>query len=99
MNALALKLTARQREVMDGVANGLGNIEIAEVLRVQVRTVESLKRNARKRLGATTAQEAANMWVRGEDKRPDADVRIAARALLRAVYEMADRELIRRKPG
>ena len=93
MNALAHKLTKRQVEVMQGVAEGLNNVEIAEVLHIDVRAVETLKRNVRKRLGAETARDAANMWIRAENKTVDADVRIAARALLRAVYEMADKQL------
>lgn len=93
MNALAHKLTKRQVEVMQGVGMGMNNVEIAEALRIGVRTVEDQKRKVRKRLGAETARDAANMWIRAENKTVDADVRIAARALLRAVYEMADKQL------
>lgn len=63
-------LTERQIEVVQLVARGLSNKEIARALGISTRTVEDHVSNARKRLGkgnrAHLAAWAATRWA-GED--------------------------------
>ena len=62
-SALSL-LTARQREVVQLVALGLTNIEIAGRLRIGRRTVESHLERARNRLGLGSRTELAAWSIR-----------------------------------
>lgn len=54
-----LTLTAREAEVMQNVENGLTNKNIAARLRISVRTVETHRLNARKKLAAQAEGGAA----------------------------------------
>jgi len=54
----AARLTSRQREVAELVAQGLTNREIASHLKLSVRTVDSHVAEAMRRLGASTRAEA-----------------------------------------
>ena len=51
-------LTPRQREVLEGVASGMTNIEIADRLRLQPATVKAYWQEAMQRLGVRNRAEA-----------------------------------------
>jgi DNA-binding NarL/FixJ family response regulator len=57
----AASLTARQREVVDGLVRGLGNVAIAEELGISVKTVEKHLADVRVRWGARTRAEVARL--------------------------------------
>jgi predicted ATPase/DNA-binding CsgD family transcriptional regulator len=57
-------LTARQREILERLADGQGNREIADALYLSVRTVEDHVSNLLERLGVASRAEAAAL-VRG----------------------------------
>ena len=61
---LGIPLTGRQRNVIELVASGLSNREIADRLVMSVRTVEGHVYRACQRVGATTREELAAI-VRG----------------------------------
>jgi len=61
-------LTKREREVLEILARGKSNTEIAEALSIEVRTVEMHLTNAMGKLGVASRLEAA-MWIR--DNLPD----------------------------
>jgi DNA-binding NarL/FixJ family response regulator len=52
------RLTPRQREVLEGVASGMTNIEIADQLRLQPATVKAYWQEAMQRLGVRNRAEA-----------------------------------------
>jgi DNA-binding NarL/FixJ family response regulator len=61
-------LTKREREVLEILARGKSNTEIAEALSIEVRTVEMHLTNAMGKLGVASRLEAA-VWIR--DNLPD----------------------------
>ena len=57
------RLTGREREVLDGVANGLSNRLIAEKLAISPRTVEIHRANMLNKLGASHSSEAIRLSI------------------------------------
>ena len=64
-----LGLTAREREVLDGLIRGLSNREIAQVLHRSERTVENHVASLLGKLGARDRHDA----VRLSDRKPGTD--------------------------
>lgn len=63
-------LTSREQEIMDLIAQGDSNQQIADRLFIEVGTVKNHVHNILQKLGATTRREAAATWalVRDEDR-------------------------------
>lgn len=57
------RLTPREREVLDGVANGLSNRTIAEKLSISPRTVEIHRANMLQKIGANHTSEAIRIAI------------------------------------
>lgn len=57
------KLTRREREVLDGVADGLSNRKIGEKLRISARTVEIHRANMLTKIGAKHTSEAIRVAI------------------------------------
>ena len=57
-------LTDREREVLAAIAKGLGTQEIAAVLQMSSKTVDSHRRNIREKLGLRSATELVRYAVR-----------------------------------
>lgn len=57
------KLTRREREVMEGVADGLSNRMIGERLRISPRTVEIHRANMLNKMGASHTSEAIRIAI------------------------------------
>jgi DNA-binding NarL/FixJ family response regulator len=51
-------LTAREKECLEGLAHGLNNAGIAKLLHIALPTVVMHVSNARKKLGASTREQA-----------------------------------------
>jgi len=60
----AARLTARERDVMQLVARGLGTQEIGERLGMSAKTVDSHRRNIRDKLGLETSRDLVRYAVR-----------------------------------
>ena len=58
------RLTAREREVLQLIAEGHNNREIAEQLRISVRTVETHRVHIREKLGISTTAELTQYAIR-----------------------------------
>jgi len=56
-HGLAGQLTEREREVLSALARGLGTREIAELLNMSAKTVDSHRRNMREKLGLSSAAD------------------------------------------
>jgi DNA-binding NarL/FixJ family response regulator len=70
---LAGQLTEREREVLDALAQGLGTREIAELLSMSAKTVDSHRRNMREKLGLSSAADLvryAIQWASSAGKSP-----------------------------
>jgi len=59
-------LTSREREVLQRIAEGLGNKEIADVLHISPRTVESHRASLMKKLGVNKASSLVRLAIREE---------------------------------
>ena len=57
------KLTRREREVLEGVADGLSNRLIGEKLRISPRTVEIHRANMLNKMGASHTSEAIRIAI------------------------------------
>ena len=57
------KLTRREREVLEGVADGLSNRMIGERLRISPRTVEIHRANMLNKMGASHTSEAIRIAI------------------------------------
>lgn len=57
------RLTARETEVMDHVASGLANREIARLCFLAEKTVKNHLNNIFPKLGVTTRAEAVSLWL------------------------------------
>ncbi len=60
----AIRLTARERDVLGLVAAGLGTREIGEKLGMSAKTVDSHRRNIRDKLGLETSRDLVRYAVR-----------------------------------
>ena len=60
------KLSGREREVLDGVAQGLSNRRIADELQISPRTVEIHRANMLQKLGAKHSAEAIRLSIEAE---------------------------------
>ena len=60
----AIRLTARERDVLGLVAKGLGTREIGEQLGMSAKTVDSHRRNIRDKLGLETSRDLVRYAVR-----------------------------------
>ncbi len=68
----AFGITRREAEVLDCLAKGLSNSEIAARLYLSPKTVKNHLHNAYAKLGVTTRAEAVALWLRGpSDARTD----------------------------
>lgn len=65
--ALLAALTAREREVLDRVAQGFTTRQIAEGLGLSPRTVESHRAAIGAKLGTTSQAEMTRLWLEGRD--------------------------------
>ena len=63
-NALLHKLTTREKEVLDHLAKGLINKELASALRLSVATVRTHVQNIYEKLQVNTRIEAVNMYLK-----------------------------------
>jgi DNA-binding CsgD family transcriptional regulator len=61
-------LTAREAEVMEQVAAGHTNAQIAHLLGTSEKTTKELLSRARGKMGATNRVQAARMWWEAEAK-------------------------------
>lgn len=66
----AAHLSARESEVLDLVARGHSNADVAGRLVVSVRTVERHLLNAYRKLGVHGRTEAVSVWLRGREDDP-----------------------------
>jgi len=66
MTLLAL-LTAREREVLDRIAEGYTTRQIAEGLSLSPRTVESHRAAIGAKLGTTSQAEMTRLWLEGRE--------------------------------
>lgn len=66
----AWKLTAREAEVMEHVATGKNNREIARACFLAEKTVKNHLNNIFPKLGVTTRAEAISLWLRGDLTQP-----------------------------
>lgn len=64
----AAQLSSREAEVLELVAGGQTNVEVAERLVLSVRTVERHLLNAYIKLGARGRTDAVRLWIGGRDK-------------------------------
>lgn len=64
------QVTAREAEVLDLIAQGRTNAEVAERLVLSVRTVERHLLNAYLKLGARGRTDAIARWSRADGRRP-----------------------------
>ncbi|WP_055710901.1 helix-turn-helix transcriptional regulator [Streptomyces torulosus] len=71
LRELPASLTARERQVLDHIANGRSNSEIAENLTITVRTVKHHVTNLLMKLGARDRAHAVAMAQRSGDWQPD----------------------------
>jgi DNA-binding NarL/FixJ family response regulator len=72
-HGLAGQLTEREREVLRALAQGLGTREIAELLRMSGKTVDSHRRNMREKLGLSSAGDLvryAIQWASSSGRPP-----------------------------
>jgi len=60
----AIRLTARERDVLQLVAQGLGTREIGQRLGMSAKTVDSHRRNIREKLGLDTSRDLVRYAVR-----------------------------------
>jgi len=60
----AIRLTARERDVLQLVAQGLGTREISQRLGMSAKTVDSHRRNIREKLGLDTSRDLVRYAVR-----------------------------------
>ena len=67
-DAVAVELTAREREVFDGILNGLSNAQLGQRLGISVPTVKTHVSNVLAKLGARSRSHAAAL-VRAGDVR------------------------------
>jgi DNA-binding NarL/FixJ family response regulator len=65
--AATFGVTRREAEVLDRLANGRSNAEIAEELYLSPKTVKNHLHNAYAKLGVATRAEAIALWLRGPD--------------------------------
>jgi RNA polymerase sigma factor (sigma-70 family) len=63
--ALLATLTAREREVLDRIAEGFTTRQIAEGLGLSPRTVESHRAAIGAKLGTTSQAEMTRLWLEG----------------------------------
>jgi DNA-binding NarL/FixJ family response regulator len=66
-------LSDRELEVLELIGNGLGSREVAEKLRLSIKTVESHREHMKVKLGLTRATELVNYafnWFHGENPEP-----------------------------
>jgi DNA-binding NarL/FixJ family response regulator len=66
-------LSDRELEVLELLGNGLGSREIAEKLRLSIKTIESHREHIKTKLGLTRATELVNYafnWFHGENAEP-----------------------------
>ena len=89
MNALAPRLSKREREVMLGLAEGMTPAEISDVMRISPKTFSEFRRRATVKLDARNGCHALVLWVRGEDRTVERRVELAAVDLVRAVHDIA----------
>lgn len=64
--AVAVGLTAREREVLDGILNGLSNAQLGQRLGISVPTVKTHVSNVLSKLGARSRSHAAALVRSGE---------------------------------
>lgn len=60
------RLTAREREVLSGMADGLTNKEIGRKLEISPRTVEIHRTNALSKLAARNSTDAVRTWLEAD---------------------------------
>jgi FixJ family two-component response regulator len=65
--ALLAALTAREREVLDRIAEGFTSRQIAEGLGLSPRTVESHRAAIGAKLGTTSQAEMTRLWIEGRE--------------------------------
>ncbi len=65
--ALMARLTPREREVLDRIAEGFTTRQIATGLEVSPRTVESHRAAIGAKLGTTSQAELTRIWLQGRD--------------------------------
>jgi DNA-binding NarL/FixJ family response regulator len=70
----AIRLTARERDVLGLVAEGLGTREIGEQLGMSAKTVDSHRRNIRDKLGLETSRDLVRYAVRWAGMPGDGEV-------------------------
>lgn len=66
MNALAPLLSKREIQVMQGVVEGFGPTEIADIMRISPKTVSAFRSRIIAKLGARNAVHSVVLWVRAE---------------------------------
>lgn len=64
------QLTTRERDVLDLLADGLSNREIADRLNISIRTVEAHVRGLLRKYGASRRSEVVSMWLRSSPEIP-----------------------------
>jgi DNA-binding CsgD family transcriptional regulator len=57
-------LSARERHVCDAIAQGMSNKQIADTLRISVRTVENHLRNIYRKLGVVSRTQLTSLFLR-----------------------------------
>lgn len=67
-DALKAKLTQREREILDLVAEGLSTKEIARALDLSPRTVETHRSNIAEKLGASSVAEMVRFALEGRER-------------------------------
>ncbi len=67
-DALRAKLTQREREILDLVAEGLSTKEIARALDLSPRTVETHRSNIAEKLGASSVAEMVRFALEGRER-------------------------------
>jgi DNA-binding CsgD family transcriptional regulator len=63
--AKSLSLTAREREVLQSIAEGQSGKEIAHALAISVKTVEYHRQNIKRKLGVSTVAELTRNAMAG----------------------------------
>lgn len=99
MNALHDRLTKREREVIEAWCHGLHNAEIAQALRIGIRSVNKYTERIVKGLDATCPRHAVYLWARAELAPPRIQVDQIAAMIGRAAVEMARGRLKYRSGG
>jgi NarL family two-component system response regulator LiaR len=81
---LATGLTEREVAVLELIAAGLSNDQIAATLYLSINTVKTYVRTAYRRIGATSRSQAV-IWACGQGLGPQAEVGVAKASDVRAV--------------